>query len=252
MYPESTSSAFELASSLGYDGVELMVGIDPLAADVEAVAKLSEYHGVRVQSVHAPCLLVTQNTWGTDPWEKLERSGEAAQRLGGDLVVVHPPFRWQRDYGLGFVEGIRRLNESMPVKFAVENMYPWRTMGRTFQAYLPAWDPSELDYQYLTLDLSHASTAKMNSLEYVRRWGSRLQHIHLTDGRGSFKDEHLMPGEGDQEAFTVIRELAARRFEGHIVLEVSSRRCRTRQERTALLAQQLENIRRELAKGMPE
>lgn len=252
VYPESTSSAFELAASLGYDGVELMVGIDPLASDIEAMAKLSEYHGVHVHSVHAPCLLVTQSTWGNDPWEKLRRSADAALRLGGDVVVVHPPFRWQREYGEGFVEGIKQLNDSGPIKFAVENMYPWRTMGRSFQAYLPAWDPTELDYDYLTLDLSHASTAKMSSLDYVKAWGPRLQHIHLTDGTGSFKDEHLMPGEGNQDAWALVRELSARQFEGHIVLEVSTRRCRTRQERTALLGAQLEQIRRELAKGMPE
>ena len=29
VYPESTASCFELAARLGYDGVELMVGIDP-------------------------------------------------------------------------------------------------------------------------------------------------------------------------------------------------------------------------------
>src|SRR5699024_10508986 len=91
VYPESSASAFGLATSLGSDGVELMVGIAPLAADVAAVAKLSEYHGVPVWSVHAPVLLVTQNVWGTDPWEKLERSAEAVKRLGGDTVVVHPP-----------------------------------------------------------------------------------------------------------------------------------------------------------------
>jgi len=59
VYPESSASAFELASQLGYDGVELMVGIDPLSTDVDAIAKLSEYHKVPVLSVHAPTLIVT-------------------------------------------------------------------------------------------------------------------------------------------------------------------------------------------------
>ena len=48
VYPETTSSAFELARRLGYDGVELMVGIDPVAADIDAVEKLRDYHGVPV------------------------------------------------------------------------------------------------------------------------------------------------------------------------------------------------------------
>lgn len=248
VYPEATASAFELASSLGYDGLELMVGIDPLAADIEQVSKLAEYHGVRVHSVHAPVLLVTQNVWGSDPWEKLERSAEAVLGFGGDVVVVHPPFRWQREYGAGFVDGVAALEERYPeVTFAVENMYPWRTPGRSFQAYLPHWDPTDLDYKHLTLDLSHASTARLASMRLVEKWGGRLRHVHLTDGVGSFKDSHLLPGEGDQDAWEVVRTLARRGFDGHTVLEVSTRRARNRHEREVLLGQALQTCRTAMA-----
>ena len=54
VYPESTASGFELAASLGYDGVELMVGIDPVAADIDAVEKLRDFHAVPVLAIHAP------------------------------------------------------------------------------------------------------------------------------------------------------------------------------------------------------
>lgn len=253
VFPESTSSAFEVAAKLGYDGVELMVGVDAVASDVDAIKKLSDYHEMQVQSLHAPTLLVTQGTWGTDAWGKLQRSADAVLELGGDVVVVHPPFRWQRAYGEAFVEGIRRLNETSGATFAVENMFPWRTAAGSFQKmYLPSWDPTDHDYDHLTLDLSHASTSRKSSMDYVRAWGDRLKHVHFTDGRGKFKDEHLMPGEGDQDAWAVLRELARRGFGGHIVLEVSTRRCRTRQEREALLAVQLDRIGKEWAKGMPE
>ena len=112
VYPESTSSCFELAGRMGYDGVEVMVGIDPVSRDVDALVGLQEYHGVGVLAIHAPTLLVTQGTWGNDPWEKLERSAVAAHRLGAGTVVVHPPFRWQRQYALGFPEGVRRLERT--------------------------------------------------------------------------------------------------------------------------------------------
>lgn len=248
VYPERTGSGFELAARLGYDGVELMVGIDPVASDIDYMVNLRDYHQVPVYAVHAPCLLVTQTTWGNDPWEKLHKSAEAAQRLGADVVVVHPPFRWQRDYARGFVEGIRRLNEQYPVTFAVENMYPWRTGrgskgGGHFQAYQPAWDPTDLPYEHLVLDLSHASTSQVQSLDYVRAWGSRLKHVHLTDGTGSMKDEHLLPGQGDQQAFELLRELARRQFSGHVVLEVNTRKQHSRAEREAALAQSLHDMR---------
>ena len=247
VYPETTASAFELARRLGYDGIEVMVGIDPVAADIDAVEKLRDYHGVPVLSVHSPCLLITQRVWGTDPWAKLERSAEAARRLDAGVVVVHPPFRWQRDYARGFVAGIRRLNETTGVTFCVENMYPWRTPGGELKAYLPGWDPTDMDYSDLTLDLSHASTANQRSLELARAWGSRLRHIHLTDGSGSVKDEHLVPGRGDQQAELLLNYLAERNFDGHVVLEVNCRKSETRSEREADLAESLAFARLHLA-----
>ena len=247
VYPETTSSGFELARRLGYDGVEVMVGIDPVAADIDAVEKLRDYHGVPVLAVHAPCLLITQRVWGTDPWAKLERSAEAARRLGADVVVVHPPFRWQRDYARGFVAGIRRLTASTGITFCVENMYPWRTPAGELKAYVPGWDPTELDYADLTLDLSHASTAGQSSLELARSWGSRLRHVHLTDGSGSVKDEHMVPGRGDQQAGLLLEHLAVEGFTGHVVLEINSRRSATRASREEDLAESLAFARRHLA-----
>ncbi len=239
VYPETTSSAFELARRLGYDGVELMVGIDPVAADIDAVEKLRDYHGIPVVAIHAPCLLVTQRVWGTDPWAKLERSAQAAKQLDADVVVVHPPFRWQRDYARGFVEGIRRLTESTGITFCVENMYPWRAPGRELKAYMPGWDPTELDYADLTLDLSHASTSSQQSLDLAKEWGDRLKHVHLTDGSGSVKDEHMVPGRGDQRAHQVLEHLAEQDFTGHVVLEINSRKSETRAQREADLAESL-------------
>ena len=240
VYPESTASCFELASRLGYDGVEVMVGIDPVSRDVDALVQLREYHDIPVLSVHAPTLLVTQGTWGNDPWEKLERSALAAHRLGADSVVVHPPFRWQRSYAQGFIEGVRRLERTTGIIFAVENMFPWRgPRGTEVRAYSPGWDPTERDYDHLTLDLSHASTSKQKSLDLVDAWGERLTHVHLTDGDGSIADSHLFPGEGDQDAHKVLATLAARGFAGHVVLELNTRSIGSRSAREEALARAL-------------
>lgn len=247
VYPETTSSAFELAGRLGYDGIELMVGIDPVSMDIDAVEKLRDYHQIPVLSVHAPCLLISQHVWGSDNWGKLVRSAEAAQRLGADVVVVHPPFRWQRDYSRDFIGKLRRLSEESGVQFCLENMYPWKMAGSELKAYLPHWDPTHADYPDLTLDLSHSSTAGQQGVDLVRAWGDRLKHLHLTDGTGGMKDEHLVPGHGDQQADLVLNELAERDFSGHVVLEVNSRRSGTRAQRESDLAESLAFAREHLA-----
>jgi sugar phosphate isomerase/epimerase len=240
VYPESTAHAFEYAARLGYDALEVMVGIDELSQSVESVQHLVDYHELPVCAVHAPCLLITQRVWGSDPWGKLERSAEMAAALGADVVVVHPPFRWQREYAAGFVSGIADLEKRTGVAFAVENMYPWRaTPKREMQVYLPGWDPSEEPYANTTVDLSHAATAQSDPVEMAQRLGTRLRHLHLTDGSGSAKDEHLIPGRGNQPCGELLEHLAGSGFTGHIVVEVNTRRAGGREQRERDLAESL-------------
>ncbi|MGW3014009.1 sugar phosphate isomerase/epimerase family protein [Streptomyces sp. NPDC001219] len=247
VYPESTATAFEIAARLGYDGVEVMVWTDPVSQDIEALRRLSDYHGVPVLAVHAPCLLITQRVWSTDPWVKLQRARNAAEKLGASTVVVHPPFRWQRSYAREFVRGVWRMAHETDVKFAVENMYPWRYRDREMLAYAPDWDPTNDDYRHFTVDLSHTATARNDALEMVERMGDRLAHVHLADGNGSAKDEHLVPGRGSQPCAAVLERLATSGFDGHVVVEVNTRRAMSAAEREADLAEALAFTRLHLA-----
>ena len=240
VYPETTANGFELATRLGYDAVEVMVGIDPISQEIDAVRHLSEYHEIPVCAVHAPCLLITQRVWGTEPWGKLEKSAEMALAVGADVVVVHPPFRWQRDYATGFVDGIADLERRTGIAFAVENMYPWRaTSRREMKVYQPGWDPSEEQYANTTIDLSHAATAKSDPVAMAERLGDRLRHVHMTDGSGSPKDEHLVPGHGNQPCGPFLELLANRGFEWHIVVEINTRKAGDREAREADLLEAL-------------
>jgi len=224
-----------------------MVALDETSQDVAAIRHLSEYHDMPVCAVHSPTLLVTQRVWGSDPWEKLERSAVMAAEVGADVVVVHPPFRWQREYALGFVDGIARLEESTGIAFAVENMYPWRASRREMQVYAPHWDPTEFGYANTTLDVSHAATAQVDSLELARRLDSSLRHLHLTDGSGSAKDEHLIPGRGNQPVAQLLEHLAGQDFTGHLVIEVNTRRSGGRAARDSDLVEALTFTRRHFA-----
>lgn len=239
VYPESPAAAFEIARRLGYDGVEVMVMNDAVTQDVDAIAKLSDTYGIPVLAVHAPCLLVTQRVWSTDPWEKLVRSKDAAERLGADTVVVHPPFRWQRDYARDFVRGLVRMGDETGVRFAVENMYPWRARSRELAAYAPGWDIRDEDYPHTTIDLSHTAVSGTDALQMAGDLGDSLVHIHLADGSGSARDEHLIPGRGTQPCGELLEGLAARGFEGSVVVEVSTRRAENRAAREADLAEAL-------------
>jgi len=244
VYPESSAHAFGYAASLGYDAVEVMVGIDALSQQTSTVKQLAEHHEIAVSAIHAPCLLFTQRVWGTEPWGKLERSAEMAEAVGAEVVVVHPPFRWQREYAAGFVDGIAALEESTGIAFAVENMYPWRASSRRgMEMYVPGWDPSTEPYANTTVDLSHAAIARSDPVAMAERMGDRLRHVHLTDGSGSAKDEHLVPGRGTVGADRFLAHLARTDFAGDVVLEINTRKCASRADRERDLRESLEFAR---------
>lgn len=239
VYPLGVASGFEMARRLGYDGVEVMVWTDPVSQDADQLARLSARYDVPILAIHAPTLLLTQRVWGKDPWSKITGAVDLAQALEIGTVVLHPPFRWQAKYAEEFVDGVREIARASGTALAVENMYPWRARTREVQAYLPGWDPTESDYDHYTLDLSHAATAGADSLALARRMGDRLRHLHLTDGAGSAKDEHLVPGRGTQPVAGVLAHLATNHFAGHVVVEVNTRKARNPAEREHDLTESL-------------
>lgn len=266
VYPLRTEAAFEYAAELGYDGVELMVWAETVSQDIGAIAKLSRLYNMPVLSVHAPCLLISQRVWGANPIPKLTRSVQAAERLGAQTVVVHPPFRWQRRYADGFSEQVAELESRSDVLVAVENMFPFRTdrffgsgdpsiermrkrggrPGVGISAFAPSYDPLDGNHAHYTLDLSHTATAGTDALEMAERMGSGLVHLHLCDGNGAATDEHLVPGRGTQPTVEVCQMLAASDFTGHVILEVTTSSARTKAERETLLVESLQFARTHL------
>jgi len=250
VYPESTAVAFELAAQLGYDGIEVMVGTDAMSQDQATLAALVDHYQIPILSIHAPCLLITQRVWGTDPWGKLDKARDVAESLGASTVVVHPPFRWQREYARSFEEGVARMEEVTDVRFAVENMYPWRAGPSALGAYSPDWDIRNQDYRHTTVDLSHTAVSRTDPLEMVADLGDRVAHIHLADGTDSARDEHLVPGRGDQPVSEVLTALAAAanagQLGGSIIAEVSTRGVASREERVRDLRETLNYARTHL------
>jgi len=251
VYPERTPDAFEMAARLGYDGVEVMVYTDPVSQTAEALLRLRDYHQLPIVSVHAPSLLLTQRVWGREPWEKLRRAQELAERVGARVVVLHPPFRWQREYVRGFETGLAAMADETDVIFAVENMYQLRAGGSEVVPYAPHWDPTALDVPSITLDLSHTAASGSDALIMATELGSRLAHVHLADGTGApsgpFPDEHLVPGRGGQPCAELLALLSATGYPGVVVVEVNTNKAPTREARLADLAQSLAFAREHLS-----
>jgi sugar phosphate isomerase/epimerase len=215
---------FRMAAEAGFDGVEIMVTRDPASQDPGAMRRLADRHGLTIGALHAPCLLVTRTVWGTDPVGKIERSVSVADDAGIPLVVVHPPYRWQRSYRRWLEDSLPRLGAASGITVAVENMFPVHVAGRplTFHA---GQDLDALEgLPDLVLDTSHAAVASHDLLAVRRRLNGRLRHVHLSDNAGRGWDSHLPPGEGVLPIDAFLDELAHDGYAGAVSLEVDLRR----------------------------
>jgi sugar phosphate isomerase/epimerase len=252
VFPERAPDAFETAARLGYDALEIMVTTDPVSQDAGVLRRLSDYYGIPVVAIHAPNLLITQRVWGRDPWAKLEKSRELALALGARIVVVHPPFRWQRDYARDFEAGIAGMDADSDLAFAVENLYPLLRGGTEVAAYAPHWNTVEMDSPAVTLDVSHAAVSDLDALDMAKALGGRVRHVHLGDGsKPGLPDEHLVPGRGTQPCAELLTWLSQTGYQGYVVLEVSTHRAPSLADRQADLAESLAFARRYLAPAEP-
>jgi sugar phosphate isomerase/epimerase len=126
-------------------------------------------------------------------------------------------------------------------------MFPLRARGRAVVPYAPDWSPIDQDYRHVTLDTSHTAVSQSDALAMADSLGDRLVHLHIADGMGSARDEHLIPGRGTQPCAELLERLAERGYDGLVVVEVNTRKAESRADREADLAEALAFTRLNMA-----
>jgi sugar phosphate isomerase/epimerase len=215
---------FALLAETGFTGVEVMVTKDPATQEPRTIRDLAEEHGLRVDAIHAPFLLVTRSVWGTDPLGKVYRAIELAEQVGSPLVVVHPPYRWQTSYRRWLEEHLPGLERQTGVRVAVENMFPVRVRGRKIAALHATQTLEDLQgFPDVVLDTSHAAVADLDPVDALGRLQGRLAHVHLSNNAGKGWDSHLPVDEGVLDLNGFLGALSADGFDGTVSLELDLR-----------------------------
>ena len=220
----NTDLGFRLAAEFGYDGVELMVNHERRSQTASTVRELVQRHQVPVTAVHVPCLVITQPVWGWNPEIKLHRSIDLALEVDAKTVIVHPPFRWQREFSDSFRTLVKELHHKYEgqIEITVENMYSVEKFGRKVEPYLCMEDPSMADFPCLCLDTSHAAAARWDPIELYKQMRGRVRHIHFSDSTSKKGDEHLPPGHGTLPLEELARMMIDDGYTGDVVLEVAT------------------------------
>jgi sugar phosphate isomerase/epimerase len=207
--------ALGIIAEAGFEGAELMVSRDPATWEPERVRRAAESTGVAVRAVHGPFLLVTRNVFGKLPAGKAERTVALARAVGADVVVLHPPYRWQASY----LEGLEALRREGPT-ITVENMFPV-TLG-SWGVWFHRWATLEdlAAVAPLTLDTSHLAVAGLDPEAAAGALAGKVAHVHLSNNLGNGRDSHAPLDMGVLDLGRFVKVLLEQGYSGYLTLEV--------------------------------
>lgn len=208
----------------GYDGVELMVTQDPATQDPDRVAEIASEEGMPVPVIHGPFLLLTRRVFGTDMLDKARRSLELASDIGAELMVVHPPYRWQSRFHRWLLEGADVEAAALGTRVGVENLFPVPVAGRHVRFHRYTEPPHLRPFRHLVLDTSHFGVAGVDILAAWTDLQHQAAHLHVSDNKGQGRDSHAALGHGVLPVASFLHSVAASDYPGAITLELDCRR----------------------------
>lgn len=180
----------------GYDGIELMVTQDPVTQDAERAQAAVAASGLPVSVVHGPFLLLTRRVFDTDLITKAERSLELAGALGAELMIVHPPYRWQRAFHRWLLDEGDAAALERGTAVGVENLYPVSVRSRPVRFHRYTLPEHLRPFPHVVLDTSHFGVAEVDINEAYEQLKDRAIHLHVSDNRGGGRDSHAPLGHG--------------------------------------------------------
>jgi sugar phosphate isomerase/epimerase len=224
-------------AALGFDYIEIAMDSpeaspDMLLMNATEIRKVISHEGLGVMG-HMPTFVSLGDLSDRVQRASLEetlRALEASAALGIHKVTLHPGFarglqRYLKEHT------VQRIADSLSkimgqavqldIVVCLENLFP--TLG----LYVEAEDFGPLLNAFpdarIALDIAHAQiNAKRNrSFEFVRRFGNRIAHLHVSDTWGG-DDQHLPIGAGMVDYPAILKKLAALGYDQTITLEVFS------------------------------
>ena len=226
-YEEPIEKSLYIASSVGFDGVELILNEVYYLADAES--KISEFGKIiKITAFHAPFTAGSSR----ERIQSLIRSLELAEKLKVDVVVFHPPMKLFMDMSYWRWFRKKTFDNMQNLNLCVENM-PYMKLGPLRINLYSVHRFSELKKMAqdkglkIAFDTTHCGTSGKDLIEAFEELGSveMVKHIHLSDfkvEKGMFV-EHLPPGMGDLELKGFLKHLKISGYRGTITLEVSPR-----------------------------
>ncbi len=224
LFSRDLSWALQVIADAGYDGAELMVTQDVGTQRPGPVAAAAEQVGLPIDVVHGPFLLVTRRVFGTDLVEKARRSIELAGAVGAELMIVHPPFRWQTGFHRWLQGPGDEEAAALGTRVGVENLYPVDVLGQAVRFHKYTRPEHLTPFRDVVLDTSHFGVSDVDIVDAWHTLAGNASHLHVSDYRGQGRDSHAPLGHGLLPLAGFLGAVTAAGFTGAITLELDCRR----------------------------
>jgi sugar phosphate isomerase/epimerase len=161
--------------------------------------------------------------------EEMTASLEVAAEMGMEKAVLHPGHlsgmgAFVAETALGYAyDSLARIAEkarTLGIVLCVENM------PVNAGAFVEPDDFKGLFSRFpefrMTLDVGHAhihDKSRRRPVAFIRRHGSRLDHLHLSDNNGK-RDDHIQLGRGTVNLTAIVKALKDVGYDGTVTLEI--------------------------------
>jgi sugar phosphate isomerase/epimerase len=111
-------------------------------------------------------------------------------------MIVHPPFRWQREFHRWLLEDGETEAAELGTRIGVENLYPVQVAGRPFRFHRYTEPEHLAPFPHVVLDTSHFGVSEVDINAAWGRLKDQAIHLHVSDNRGQGRDSHAPLGHG--------------------------------------------------------
>ena len=225
-------------SKLGFDGIELTVipgyttELSTLnSSERQRIAKLLKDHHLQLSAISAHSnLLATDKETYQQSMRRLKGGVDLAVELAdaGIMPAVNTtpggsPNQWE-ELKLFLVERINELVDYAKLQGVTIAMEPHvGAIIDTPDKMRECLDLVDSPYFKVNFDISHFDVVGFSVEEAVAALAPHSIHTHVKDQRGRHPDfEFLIPGEGDFDYVTYLKEMLKFNYDGFITVEVST------------------------------
>ncbi len=226
LYHRGLAYTLALARDAGFDGVELVVGLDYALGGVARVSRLVRDAGIPVLSVHPP--FVRFPGWPRAIVLRMQRLVELARAVEAPVVVLHAPMihspQTPRALRYSYALRLARIAsaEDGPVLALETNQYNKRA-HRYFLDDPAALASFAIEHGCaVTYDTCHEGANGQDLLATYELLRPALANVHLSDveWRDGYPYTHRVPGRGALPLPELLGRMAREGYDGPLTLEI--------------------------------